>query len=78
MTAAFPDDSQLARPTRIVVFPDFLSDSVFERVSELKTLNPNAALYVVVYQPRIEEIESFRQNGADEILSPEFYQYAAL
>ena len=78
MTAAFPDDSQLARPTRIVVFPDFLSDSVFERVSELKTLNPNAALYVVVYQPRIEEIESLRQNGADEILSPEFYQYAAL
>lgn len=78
MTSAFPEEPELARPTRIVVFPDFLSDGVFERVSQIKELNPNASLYVVVYQPRIEEIESLRQNGADEILSPEFYQYAAL
>ena len=78
MTAAFPEEPRLARPTRIVVFPDFLSDGVFERIAQLKELNPNAAIYVIVYQPRIEEIESLRQNGADEILSPEFYQYAAL
>ena len=78
MTAAFPEESQFARPTRIVVFPDFLSDGVFERVSELKTLNPKAALYVIVYQPRIEEIETLRLNGADEVLSPDLYQYASL
>lgn len=77
MTSAFPDQPQLAAPTRIVVFPDFLSDGVFERVSELKTLYPNASLYVIVYQPRIEEIESLRLCGA-EVLSPELYQYAAL
>lgn len=77
MTSPFPDQPQLAAPTRIVVFPDFLSDDVFEKVAQLKAHYSNAAIYVVVYQPRIEEIESLRQNGADEILSPDFYQYAA-
>lgn len=78
MTAAFPEQSPLAQPTRIVVFPDFLSDDVFKRIAQLKELNPNAAIYVIVYQPRIEEIESLRLHGADVILSPEFYQHAAL
>ncbi len=78
MTTALPEQSLLAQPTRIVVFPDFLSDDVFKRIAQLKELNPNAAIYVIVYQPRIEDIESLRLHGADEILSPEFYQYAAL
>ena len=78
MTAQFPEESQLTPPTRIVVAPDFMSDRVVERTAELKTLYPHAKVYVILYQPRIEEIESLRQNGADEILSPEFYQYAAL
>ncbi|MBR5710193.1 MAG: hypothetical protein IKX40_05505 [Thermoguttaceae bacterium] len=78
MTTAFPEQFPLAHPARIVVFPDFLSDGVFKRIAQLKELNPNAAIYVIVYQPRIEEIESLRSNGADEILSPEFYQHAAL
>ena len=78
MTATFPEQSPLAQPTRIVVFPDFLSDDVFKRIAQLKELNPNAAIYVIVYQPRLEDIESLRLHGADEILSPEFYQHAAL
>lgn len=78
MTAALPEESQLAQPTRIVVFPDYLSDDVFKRVAQLKSCCPGAAIYVVVYQPRIEEIESLRQNGADIILSPELYQYVSL
>ena len=78
MTAALPEESQLAQPTRIVAFPDYLSDDVFEKVTQLKACYPGAAVYVVVYQPRIEEIESLRQNGADIILSPELYQYVSL
>lgn len=78
MTAAFPEQSSLAQPTRIVVFPDFLSGDVFKKCAQLKALNPNAAIYAIVYQPRIEDIESLRHYGADVILSPEFYQYAAL
>ena len=78
MTAAFPKESQLSQPTRIVVFPDFLSDGVSKRITELRASNPNAVIYVVVYQPRIEEISSLQQYGADVILSPEFYQYTSL
>ncbi len=78
MTAAFPEESQFARPTRIVVFPDFLSDCVFSKVAQLKVLNPNAAIYVIVYQPRIEEINSLQSCGADVIISPELYQNASL
>lgn len=77
MSAAFPEAPQFATPSRIVVFPDFLSDGVFEKVAQLKERFPNALIYVVVYQPRIEVIESLRLHGADEILSPDFYQYAA-
>lgn len=76
-TAAFPEESQLTQPTRIVVFPDYLSDSVFERISKLKSLFANATIYVIVYQPRIEEINLLRHHGADVILSPDYYQYAA-
>lgn len=78
MTSAFPEESQLTQPTQIVVAPDFLTDTLSQRIAELKALYPNAAIYVIVYQPRIEEIESLRSYGADEILSPDFYQYAAL
>ena len=78
MTAAFPKESQLSQPTRIVVFPDFLSDGVSKRITELRASNPNAAIYVVIYQPRIEEIETLRLSGADEVLSPDLYQYASL
>lgn len=77
MTSALQEESQLAQPTRIVAFPDYLSDGAFEKVAQLKAHNPNAAIYVIAYQPRIEEIESLRQQGADAVLSPEFYQYAA-
>lgn len=72
----FSDESQ-PQPTRIVIAPDFLSETVFNRLKELKTQNPDAAVYVIVYQPRLEEIETLRLHGADEIISPEFYQYAA-
>ena len=77
MTSALPEEPQLAQPRRIVAFPDYLSDGVFEKVAQLKALYPNAAIYVIAYQPRVEEIESLRQQGVDAALSPEFYQYAA-
>ena len=73
MTAALPEES----PTRMVIFPDYLSDSVFEKISQLKALFANASIYVIVYQPRIEDIESLQRHGADAILSPDYYQYAA-
>ena len=78
MHSEFPSDGQLSAPTRIVVAPNCLSEDVERKVNQLKALFLSARLYVIVNQPRIEEIKALCKRGADEVISPAFYSYAAM
>lgn len=78
MCSEFPCDEKLSAPTRIVIAPDFLSENVERKVNQLRIRYPSATIYAIVSQPRIEEIELLRKQGADEVVSPEFYSYAAM
>ena len=63
-------------PTRVVLAVDSLADNL----AALKILSEKyreATFYALIPDPSYEDLETLSNMGADTVLSPDFYQYAA-
>ncbi len=61
-------------PDTILLFPDYLTPAVLSRVSQYRVSFPASQINVLIYQPRLNEINQYLSAGADNVLScnPDF------